>query len=184
MVINNDLFWWFSTRWMKQNMCISCRFLHHPIVFRNLSWWGTCPSSLSGCASTRVYVCEATDGWIFLRSYLDFPMYVLVPMIVSMILQSWRWWIFHVGIPHTTWRICYSPNWNDYQTGLGMSRFGMNPQTDMGIPIPIWGPYFECRSNLVTIKVAPQIRINTKPVWVSDWKIPKPVRGSPFCYGD
>ncbi len=32
-------------------------------------------------------------------------MYVLVPMIVSMILQSSRWWIFHVGIPHTTWRI-------------------------------------------------------------------------------
>jgi hypothetical protein len=35
-------------------------------------------------------------------------MYVLVPMIVSMILQSSRWWIFRVGIPHTTWCICCS----------------------------------------------------------------------------
>ncbi len=30
------------------------------------------PSLLIGCASMRVYVREATDGWIFLRSYLDF----------------------------------------------------------------------------------------------------------------
>ncbi len=30
------------------------------------------PSLSIGCASTRVYVREATDGWIFLRSYLDF----------------------------------------------------------------------------------------------------------------
>ncbi len=29
-------------------------------------------SLLIGCISTRVYVREATDGWIFLRSYLDF----------------------------------------------------------------------------------------------------------------
>ena len=67
-------------------------------------------------------------------------MYVLVPMNVSMILQSWRWWIFRVGIPHTTWRICRSPNWNDPQTDMGMSpiwnidpnRFG-DPRTNMGI---------------------------------------------------
>ena len=32
-------------------------------------------------------------------------MYVRVPMKVSAILQSPRWWIFCVGIPHTTWRI-------------------------------------------------------------------------------
>ncbi len=51
---------------------------------------------------------------------------------------------------------------------MGMSQFGMSPQTDMGIPIPILGPRFECRSNFGTIKVAPQIGINTKPVWVSD----------------
>ncbi len=63
------------------------------------------PLLLIGCASTRVYVREATDGWIFLRSYLDFPMCVRVRMIVSTILQSLRWWIFRVGIPHTTWRI-------------------------------------------------------------------------------
>jgi hypothetical protein len=82
-----------------------CRILHDPIVFRNLLWWGNMPSLSIGFASTRVYVREATDGWIFLRSYLDFPMHVLVPMIVSMILQSSRWWIFRVGIPHTTWHI-------------------------------------------------------------------------------
>ncbi len=29
-------------------------------------------SLLSGCVSTRVYVRKATDGWIFLRSYLGF----------------------------------------------------------------------------------------------------------------
>jgi hypothetical protein len=63
------------------------------------------PSLLIGSESTRVYVHEATDGWIFLRSYLDFPMCVRVPMIVSTILQSSRWWIFRVGVPHTTWHI-------------------------------------------------------------------------------
>jgi hypothetical protein len=57
---------------MKRDMCILCRFLHDLIVFRNLSWLGTCPSSLSGCASTRVYVRGAAYGWIFLRSYLGF----------------------------------------------------------------------------------------------------------------
>jgi hypothetical protein len=61
---------------MKRNMCVSCRFLHDSIVFRNLSWWGTCPSSLSGCASTRVYVHGAADGWILVRSYLGFCYYV------------------------------------------------------------------------------------------------------------
>ncbi len=30
------------------------------------------PIILSGCASTRVYVRGAADGWIFLRSYLGF----------------------------------------------------------------------------------------------------------------
>ncbi len=30
------------------------------------------PIALSGCASTRVYIHGAADGWIFLRSYLDF----------------------------------------------------------------------------------------------------------------
>ncbi len=105
MMINNDYLVWFSAGWMKQNMYASCRILHDTIVFRNLLWWGNMPSLLIGSKSTRVYVREATDGWIFLRSYLDFPMYVLVPMIVSMILQSSRWWIFRVGIPHTTWGI-------------------------------------------------------------------------------
>ena len=59
-------------------------------------------NSLSGYASTRVYVCKATDGSIFLRSYLGSHMYALIPVNVSMILQSMRWWIFHVRIPHTT----------------------------------------------------------------------------------
>ena len=57
---------------MKRNMCVLCRFLHDSIVFRNLSLWGTCPSPLSGCASMRVYVPGAADGWILLRSYLGF----------------------------------------------------------------------------------------------------------------
>ena len=33
---------------------------------------GEHPSLSIGCASMRVYVRGATDGWIFLRSYLDF----------------------------------------------------------------------------------------------------------------
>ena len=33
---------------------------------------GEHPSLLSGCASLRVYVHKAADGWIFLRSYLGF----------------------------------------------------------------------------------------------------------------
>ncbi len=72
MMINNDYLVWFSAGWMKQNMCASCRILHNPIVFRNLLWWGNMPSFLIGCASTRVYVRKAADGWIFLRSYPDF----------------------------------------------------------------------------------------------------------------
>ncbi len=33
---------------------------------------GEHPSLLSGCASTKVYVCKAANVWIFLRSYLGF----------------------------------------------------------------------------------------------------------------
>ena len=32
-------------------------------------------------------------------------MYVLISVNVSMMLQSMWWWIFCVGIPHTTWGI-------------------------------------------------------------------------------
>ncbi len=71
-MINIDYLVWFSAGWMRRNMCASCRILHNPIVFRNQLWWGNMPSLLIGCASTRVYVRKATDGWILLRSYLDF----------------------------------------------------------------------------------------------------------------
>ncbi len=71
-MINSDYLVWVSAGWMKQNMCASCRILHNPIVFRSLLWWGNMPSLLIGWASTRVYICGATVGWIFLRSYLDF----------------------------------------------------------------------------------------------------------------
>jgi hypothetical protein len=58
---------------------------------------------LSSYASTRVYAREAVDGWILSRSYLGSHMYVMIPVNVSMILQSMTWWIFREGIPHTTW---------------------------------------------------------------------------------
>ncbi len=119
MMIKNDYLVWFSARWMKQNMCASCRILHDPIVIRHLLWLGNMPSLSIGSESTRVYARKATDCWIFLRSYLDFPMCVRVPMIVSTILQSSRWWISRVGIPHTTWHICRSPDWHKYQIGMG-----------------------------------------------------------------
>ena len=53
-------------------MCASCRILHDPIVYLEICGDGGTPSSLSGSASTRVYVREAADGWILLRSYLGF----------------------------------------------------------------------------------------------------------------
>ncbi len=119
MMINNDYLVWFSARWMRRNMCALCRILHNPIVFRNLLWWRNMPSLSIGSESTRVYVHKATDGWIFLRSYLDFPMCVQVPMIVSMILQSSRWRIFRVGIPHTMWRICCSQYAHNFVMQMG-----------------------------------------------------------------
>jgi hypothetical protein len=53
-------------------MCTACRILHNPIVYLEICGDGGTPSSLSGSASTRVYVRKATDGWILLRSCLDF----------------------------------------------------------------------------------------------------------------
>jgi hypothetical protein len=53
-------------------MCASCRILHNPIVYLEIGGDGGTPSSLSGFASMRVYVCGAADGWIFSRSYLGF----------------------------------------------------------------------------------------------------------------
>ena len=57
---------------MRGNMCTACRILHNPIVYLEICGDGGTPSSLSGSASTRVYVRKAADGWILLRSYLDF----------------------------------------------------------------------------------------------------------------
>jgi hypothetical protein len=53
-------------------MCALCRILHDPIVYLEICGDGGTPSSLSGFASTRVYVGKAAEGWIFLRSYLGF----------------------------------------------------------------------------------------------------------------
>ncbi len=39
-------------------------------------------------------------------------MYALVPLNVSAILQSPRWWIFRVGISHTTWGIHVLGSWS------------------------------------------------------------------------
>ncbi len=60
---------------------------------------------------------------------LDFPMCVRVPMIVSTILQSSRWRIFCVGIPHTTWRICCSQYVHNFvmQTGIPICKYFSNP---------------------------------------------------------
>ena len=50
---------------------------------------------LSGCASTRVYVWEAADDWIFLRSYLGFSYVHTDSLQYLMILQSLRWdWVW------------------------------------------------------------------------------------------
>jgi len=55
--------------------------------------------------------------------------------------------------------------------------------TNMGIPIPIWGPHFECRFNLGISSVGPQIGMNPVLEWVSDWTIPKPIRGFVLVWG-
>ena len=64
---------------------------------------GEHPSVLNDYASIRVYIHEASDCWILLRSYIGFHMSVLIPAHVSMIPQPMRWWIFHIGNPHITW---------------------------------------------------------------------------------
>jgi hypothetical protein len=87
-------------------------------------------SVLSGYASTRVYVPKVADSWILLKSHLGSHMYVMDPVNVSMILQSMRWQIFHVRIPHTTWCICYSPYAHnfDMQTGIPVCKYFSNPR--------------------------------------------------------
>jgi hypothetical protein len=57
-------------------------------------------------------------------------MYVLVPMIVSMILQSSRWWIFRVGIPHTMWHICCSQYAHNFvmQKGIPICKYFSDPR--------------------------------------------------------
>jgi hypothetical protein len=56
-------------------------------------------------------------------------MYALILVNVFMILQSMRWWIFHVGLPHTTWRICYSQYAHDFvmPTGIPVCEYFSNP---------------------------------------------------------
>ena len=62
-------------------------------------------SVLSGCASTRVYVRELLTVGLSGGPTIGSHMYVLVPVNVSYNTSINRWWIFHVRIPHTTWRI-------------------------------------------------------------------------------
>ena len=59
-------------------------------------------SVLSGCASTRVYVREPLTVGLSGGPTIGSHMYVLVPVNVSYNTSINRWWIFHVGIPHTT----------------------------------------------------------------------------------
>ncbi len=83
--------------------------------------------------------------------------------------------------------ICWSPNWNELQTASGTPRFGIltnpypcrfgDPRSDMGSPF--WVPF---QFGDETLKS--QIGTNPKLLLVSDWTIPKLIRGSPFWYGD
>jgi hypothetical protein len=84
-------------------MLDSAQFHMIPIPFVD----GGTSINISGYASTSIYVHASSDGWILLRSDLGSHMSALILANVSMILQSMRWWIFLIGIPHTTWRYTY-----------------------------------------------------------------------------
>ncbi len=74
-------------------------------------------------------------------------MYVFQTMIVSMIPQSPRWWIFRVGIPHSMWRICCSQYAHNFvmQMGIPVCKYFSNshpyayrdPRKHTGIPVCI-----------------------------------------------
>ena len=87
------------------------------------------PTLLSGCASMRVYIRRAADGWIFLRSYQGFTYVCTDSNECITILQSPRWWIFRVGIPHTTWCICCSQYAHNFimQMGIPVCEYFSNP---------------------------------------------------------
>jgi hypothetical protein len=76
---------------------------------------------------------------------------------------------------------------NPIHTAMGTPRFGImtypypyrfgDPHTNMRSPF--WMPF---QFGDKTLKS--QIGMNPIPLLVSDWTIPKPIRGSPFWYGD
>jgi hypothetical protein len=52
---------------------------------------------------------------------------------------------------------------------LGLPNLETNsgiPRSDMGIPVPIWGPRFECRSNLGTKPLSPKLERTPNRFWL------------------
>ncbi len=87
-----------------QNMCALCRILHNPIWIRYLLLVGNIHQFWMA-----VLVRESTYTRFWRLDFIEilsrFPYVHTDSCIVSMILQSMRWWIFCVGIPRTTWCI-------------------------------------------------------------------------------
>jgi hypothetical protein len=109
-------------------MCASCRILHDPIWFRYLLLVGYIHQFW-----VAALVLESTYAWLWQLDLIEilprFPYVHTDSYIVSTILQSVRWWIFRVGIPHTMWRICCSQYAHSFvmQTGIPVCRYFSDP---------------------------------------------------------
>jgi hypothetical protein len=63
---------------------------------------------------------------------------------------------------------------------LGLPNLEINlgsPRSDMGIPVPIWGPRFECRSSLGTKPLRPKLERTPNRFWLV-------TEQSPNLFGD
>ncbi len=106
---------------------------------------GECPSLLSGCASTRVYVRGAADGWIFLRPYLGF--YVRIDSDES-IYDTSIIKVVDIQRRNSPYYVAYMliPKWLQTPYGYGESPkcefFCLPPHNHMGTPRMVTGTVF------------------------------------------
>jgi hypothetical protein len=113
---------WFCPTWVIQSTCASCRILHGPMWFWYLLLVGNIHQFW-----VAALVPESTYAGLWLLDLIEilsrFPYVHTDSYIVSTRLQSVRWWIFRIGIPHTTWRICCS------QYGIPVCEYFSDPCT-------------------------------------------------------
>ena len=102
-------------------MCASCRILHDPIWFRYLLLVGNIHQFW-----VAVLVQESMYARLWQLDLIEilyrFPYVHTDSCIVSMVLHSVRWWIFRVGIPHTTWDVYVNP----YMRTISLCKWGLS----------------------------------------------------------